>query len=191
MERFFKNIYMVGVESPHREISYWYIWKMTLFCIHHKKFKFRGGGIRGLRGRNRNAVRLSQQGKDKKLFIVFHDSGTLKFKNFLRLWVCHTPQFSPTYVMQPRILQCMSHNPVFSDICHSAQNTPTYVTPPNFLWCLSHSPEYSDVCHTTQFCRMFVTQLRILWYMSHHKVFSNVCHTAQNSQMYVTPPSFL
>ena len=56
LERFFKNIYIVGVESPHRGISYWYIWKMTLFSIHLKNFKFRGGGIRGLRGRNRNLI---------------------------------------------------------------------------------------------------------------------------------------
>ena len=56
LERFFKNICIVGGESPHRGISYWYIWKMTLFSIHLKNFKFRGGGIRGLRGRNRNLI---------------------------------------------------------------------------------------------------------------------------------------
>ena len=99
--------------------------------------------------------------------------------------VCHTIQFPPMYVTQPRILLCMSHSPVFSNILRCMSQKPSY------LQCMSHSLEFSDVCHTTQFFPMYVTQPRILQCMSHHPVFSDVCHIAQNSPMYVTPPSFL
>ena len=56
-----------------------------------------------------------------------------------------------------------------------------YVEQPKILWCMSHHPVFSDICHTAQNSPMYVTQPRILQGMSHHPVFSNVCHTAQNS----------
>ena len=59
------------------------------------------------------------------------------------------------YITLPRILQYMSHHPVFSDVYHTAQNSPMYVTPTSFFWCMSHSPEFFDVCHTTQFSLMY------------------------------------
>ena len=86
--------------------------------------------------------------------------------------ICHTAQFSPIYVTQPKILLCMSHYPVFSNVCHTAQNSPMYVTPPSFLQCMSHSPEFSNVCHTTQFSPMYVTLPSFLRCMSHHPVFT-------------------
>ena len=53
-------------------------------------------------------------------------------------------------VTQPKILPCMSHHPVFSNVSHTTQNSPGYVTSPNYLRCMSHSPEFSNVCHTAQ-----------------------------------------
>ena len=72
-------------------------------------------------------------------FIVFHDSGTLKYDKILRQSVCP------------------SHSPEFSHVSHTAQKFPMSVTHPRILPCPSHNPEFSNVHLTAQYSPMSVT----------------------------------